>query len=334
VERLASARPVAAAAFVRRWGISLASLASGGVTLVVFRRGVPHVGWIVGYALGLALVVAALRYARDRLVAGGRHRVVFAGEYTVQTLAHGLLLFVLPGYFVSTTFGALTTPFFLLLAAVTLLTTIDPWYRALILPRPGRAAAVLGLALFAGLNVAWPLIGLAPGRAALASAALASLAVARPPGGPGRARWRRLARTALPVGLAVAGAWLLRPAIPPVPLQLIDATLARAVVELEPVEPVTAVSVEALRAWGGLVAYTPVVAPAGLRQAVLHRWRHEGTVVSTVPLPTAVRGGRARGFRTFSHKTDFPADPRGRWTVDVLTASGQLIGRVAFRVTG
>lgn len=332
--RLASARPGAAAAFVRRWGISLASLAGGGVTLLVFRRGVPHVGWIVGYALGLALVVAALRATRGRLLAGGRHGVVFAGEYTVQTLAHGLLLFVLPGYFASTTFGARTTPFFLLLAVVALLTTIDPWYRALVLPRPACAAAVLGLALFAGLNVAWPLIGLAPGRAALASAALAGLAIASPLGGSGTTGWRRVARFAFPMALAVALAWLLRPAIPPVPLQLIDATLARAVVELEPVDPVTTISVEALRAWGGLVAYTPVVAPAGLRQAVLHHWHHEGAVVSTVALPTAIRGGRARGFRTFSQKTDFPADPRGRWTVDVLTASGQLIGRLAFRVTG
>jgi hypothetical protein len=333
VERLAAARPGAAAAFVRRWAMSLASLVSGGAALLVFRRGVPHVGWIVGYALGLALVVAALRYARHRLMAEGRHGVVFAGEYTVQTLAHGLLLFVLPGYLASTTFGARTMPFFLLLAAVTLLTTIDPWYRALILPRPACAAAVLGLALFAGLNVAWPLIGLAPGRAALARAALASLAIA-PPGWRGPAGWRRILRVALPVGLAVPAAWLLRPAIPPVPLQLIDATVARAVVELEPVDPVATISVETLRGWGGLVAYTPVVAPAGLRQAVLHHWRHEGTVVSTVALPTAIRGGRARGFRTFSHKNDFPADPRGRWTVDVLTASGQLIGRLAFRVTG
>jgi len=45
-----------------------------------------------------------------------------------------------------------------------------------------------------------------------------------------------------------------------------------------------------------------------------------------------VQGGRREGFRTFSRKTAFPDDPVGRWTVDVVTASGQLIGRLRFRV--
>jgi hypothetical protein len=46
-----------------------------------------------------------------------------------------------------------------------------------------------------------------------------------------------------------------------------------------------------------------------------------------------VRGGRREGFRTYSRKAAFPADPAGRWTVDVTTSSGQLVGRLSFRVT-
>ena len=99
-------------AFLRRWGISLASLASGLVTLLIFRRGVPHVGWIVGYVVGLWLLFAVLSQARDALLAGGRRLVVAAGDYTIQTLYHGLLLFVLPGYFASTTFDGITVVFF------------------------------------------------------------------------------------------------------------------------------------------------------------------------------------------------------------------------------
>jgi hypothetical protein len=57
-------------------------------------------------------------------------------------------------------------------------------------------------------------------------------------------------------------------------------------------------------------------------------------VVSTVSLATPVQGGRLGGFRTYSRKTDFPPDARGSWTVDVVTAAGQLIGRVRFRVDG
>ena len=117
-------------------------------------------------------------------------------------------------------------------------------------------------------------------------------------------------------------------------MSLVHPTLARAVADLEPVEPVARVSMAELRAWGGLTAFTPVAAPAALHQAIEHRWRHEGRVVSTVRLATPVQGGRPGGFRTYSRKTDFPPDAQGRWTVDVVTASGQLIGRLRFRVDG
>jgi hypothetical protein len=45
-----------------------------------------------------------------------------------------------------------------------------------------------------------------------------------------------------------------------------------------------------------------------------------------------VEGGRQEGYRTFSRKTAFPADAAGGWSVDVMTAAGQLIGRLRFRV--
>ncbi len=318
--------------FVRRWGISLASLASGFATLVIFRRGVPHVGWIVGYLVVLWLLVAVLGQARAALLLRGRHRVVAAGDYTIQTLYHGLLLFVLPGYFASTTLDAITVGFFAVLSAAALLTTVDPWYQAVIHPRPWLGLALCGFALFAGLNVALPLIGVPPAIAVVGSAALAALGL-MPTYFRRAGRWPAAAlRAATVAAFAVAAAWALRPAIPPAPVSLVRPTLARAVLDLEPVDPVGRVSVDELRAWGGLFAFTPVAAPAALRQPIEHRWRHEGRVVSTVRLPTPVRGGRPGGFRTFSRKGDFPADPRGAWTVDVVTASGQLIGRVRFRV--
>jgi hypothetical protein len=146
-------------------------------------------------------------------------------------------------------------------------------------------------------------------------------------------RWGPAALQAATVAvLAVGTAWLVRPAVPPAPVSLVRPTLARAVTDLEPIDPVARVTMNDLRAWGGLTAFTPVAAPAALLQAIEHRWRHEGRVVSTVKLATPVHGGRPGGFRTFSRKTDFPPDALGRWTVDVMTASGQLIGRLRFEV--
>ncbi len=321
-------------AFLRRWGISLASLASGLVTLLIFRRGVPHVGWIIGYVVVLWLLFAVLSQTREALLAGGRHLVVWAGDYTIQTLYHGLLLFVLPGYFASTTFDGITVVFFGVLTAAALLTTVDPWYRAIVHPRPWLGLAFFGFSLFAGLNVALPLVGVPPAVAVLWSAALGALGLT-PTFFERAGRWGPAAGRAGTIAvLAVGVAWIARPLVPPAPVSLVRPTLARAVSDLEPVEPVARVTMDELQAWGGLTAFTPVAAPAPLLQAVEHWWRHEGRVVSTVKLATPVHGGRPGGFRTYSRKTDFPPDARGRWTVDVMTASGQLIGRLRFRVEG
>jgi hypothetical protein len=320
-------------AFVVRWAVSIASLIAGLVTLFVFRRGVPHVGWIAGYVVVLWLLFAALAQLRARLLARGRRLVVVAADYTIQTLYHGLLLFVLPGYLACTTFDGITLPFMVVLAAAALLTTVDPWYRILVHPHPWGGRILFAFAIFAGLNVALPLVGVPPAWALPASAALAGLSLA--PALVERAgSWPRAAAYAVLSAAGAAGlAWLALPAIPPAPLQLMKPTIARDIANLEPLEPVgDRLEARTLAAWGALVAFTPVVAPAGLRQAIVHEWRHDGRVVARVPLPTPVLGGRSAGFRTYSRKADFGAAPAGRWSVDVVTASGQLIGRVRFTV--
>jgi uncharacterized protein DUF5924/DUF2914 family protein len=319
--------------FLTRWAVSLASLIAGLVALLVFRRGVPHVGWIVGYVVVLWLLFAVLTQTRQRLVAGGRRLVLVAGDYTIQTLYHGLLVFVLPGYFASATFDAATGAFFLVLAGAALLTTIDPWYRVLVHPYPWVGRGLFAFAIFAGLNVALPLVGVPPAWGLLGSAVLAGLSLT-PAFVELAGSWVRAAGWGVVAAVAGAGLlWLGLAAVPPAPLQLVRPTLARGVDTLAPVEPIGArVPAATLAAWGGLAAYTPVVAPAGLRQPIVHEWRHDGRVVSTVHLPTPVLGGRTEGFRTFSRKADFPPDPRGQWSVDVRTASGQLIGRLRFTV--
>jgi hypothetical protein len=318
--------------FFTRWFVSVASLAGGLAALFVFRRGLPHVGWIAGYVVVLWLLFAVLTQMRARLEARGRRLVVVAADYTIQTLYHGLLLFVLPGYIASTTLDGVTLPFLLLLAGAALVTTVDPWYRALIHPYPWGARAFFAFAVFAGLNVALPLVGVPPGWALPASAALAGLSLA-PAWVERAAAWPvALGMATLSALVAALAAWLCLPLIPPAPLHLVNARVVRAVDNLEPVGPVDRISARELAEWGGLVAFTPVAAPAGLRQPIVHEWRRDGQVVNRVKLPTPVLGGRSSGFRTYSRKSDFPADAHGRWAVDVKTEAGQLIGRLRFTV--
>jgi Family of unknown function (DUF5924)/Protein of unknown function (DUF2914) len=320
--------------WVRRWGVSIVSLALGLATLFVFRRGLPHLGWIVGYLLLLWLIVAVLAEARAPLETRGRGFMVSAAEYTIQTLYHNLLLFVLPAYWASATLTSPNALFLAGMAAGALVTAVDPLYRALAREHGWIQHAFLGFSMFAALNVALPLVGVQPFTALLGSAALAGLALA-PALRRDVAGWASACGLAVVVALAAVGlVWVGRGLVPPAPLFLAEKTAARDVTDLQPVDPVSgSVRAETVAEWGGgLTAYTAVHAPAGLRQSIEHVWWKNGQEIARVPL-SPVLGGRAEGFRTWSRKSDLGTPPSGRYVVDVMTASGQLIGRLSFTVT-
>ncbi len=305
---------------------------AGFATLVVFRRGLPHVGWIVGYVILLWLLFAGFAQVRQILEERGKRLVITAWDYTIQTLCHGLLVFILPGYYASTTFFSGNVWFFLLLVGAALLTSIDPWHRTVVGPRRWAGHLLFALSSFAALTVALPLVGVRPIWALEGSAVLSALALTpalRRSGGSWKGAWIRSGCLAV---LAAVLLWYFRAGIPPVPLHLARATAARTVIGMEPIDPFTSVSVAQLREWVGVVAYTAVYAPAGLKEPIAHVWIKDGAPVTTIRL-SPVRGGRAQGFRTYSRKGDLGADPVGYWTVDVLAASGQLIGRLRFTVT-
>lgn len=68
-----------------------------------------------------------------------------------------------------------------------------------------------------------------------------------------------------------------------------------------------------------------------LTQQIDHLWLHNGALVDRLTLD--IRGGRAEGYRAWTHKRNFPADAVGRWQPRVVTDSGQLIGLADFTVT-
>lgn len=323
--------------FIRRWGISIASLVGGLLTLLVFRREVDHIRWVVGYVLLAWLLFALAVQVRRTVVAAERrvHRlVVAAADYTIQTLCHGVLLFLLPAYWASATPTSRNVVFLVLLAVLALIATFDPWYRALVSPRPWLGGVFLFASMFGALNLALPLVGVPPHVALPLAAWAATLALA--PAIVQALHWPWLGAVAgttlAGVGLA-ALAFAGRAWIPPAPLFIAETRLAWGLTAEESVEPVAkAIPTRELRE-RGLVVHTAVYAPADLTQSIRHVWRQDGRLVDEVPL-SPVRGGRREGFRTFSRKTAWPADPRGRWTIDVVTDAGQLVGRLSFRVTG
>jgi hypothetical protein len=318
------------------WPISIFSLVLGLAVLLVFRRGLPHVGWIVGYLLLLWLLFVLITELRAPLSEGGRGLVLSAADYTIQTLYHNLLLFVLPAYYAAATLDSRNVVFPALVAAGALVTALDPVYRRLVAPRPWLNHALLGFSVFAALNVALPLVGVQPILALEASAVMAALALAPAFRREGLSGWVRAHALALvAAALALVLVWFARGLVPPAPLVLARAVAARGVAELEPVEPVHGgvVSAATVLEWGELAAYTAVYAPAGVRQPITHIWWRDRRQIARVVLPTPVLGGRREGFRTYSRFTDLKAPVAGRYRVDVVTASGQLIGRLRFTVT-
>jgi hypothetical protein len=82
-----------------------------------------------------------------------------------------------------------------------------------------------------------------------------------------------------------------------------------------------------------LYLYSAVFAPIKLQTKILHIWQHyddtanEWRTQAVVSYP--ISGGRDGGYRGFSVKS-LPA--KGHWRVDIETADGRIIGRVAFSV--
>ena len=319
--------------WVEKWGISAGSLVLGLLTLFIFRRGLEYFPWFVGYLILLWLAGVVLAEARQALAARGGRVVWLAVNYAIQSMFHGLLLFLLPIYYASTTLASRNVWFLIVLATAALLTTIDPWYRA-VLRRFGWVEIVLfGFGLFASLNVAFPLLRVRSTWALALSGIVSMLALAPVFRRGPDSSWKNALVRAGMWGVAVALVlWPLRGWIPPVPLHLTRATLTRSVTHLEPAEPVSTVTVDELRTWGGIAAFTAVAAPAGLREPIYHVWWKNGAEVARIAL-SPIRGGRPGGFRTYSRKADLGQDPAGVWSVDVLTAHGQLIGRARLVVT-
>ncbi len=318
------------------WPISILSLMLGLAALFVFRRGLPHVAWIVGYLLLLWLLFVLITELRAPLHERGQGLVATVADYSIQTLYHNLLLFVLPAYYAAATLDSPNVIFPAMVAAGAVLTAIDPLYRRLVQPRPWLNHALLGFSMFAALNVALPLVRVRPFIALESSAVLSALALA-PAFRRGAGGWLRAHAHALGAALiGVALVWVVgRFVVPPAPLFLARAVLARDVVQMRPVDAVESAVIPAatVTEWNAMTAYTAVYAPAGIRQPIRHVWWRDQEQVAYVDLPTPVRGGRLQGFRTYSTYTDLKPPVAGRYRVDVVTASGQLIGRLRFTVT-
>lgn len=255
-----------------------------------------------------------------------------AVHFVTQQIQQEILFFALPFLFGASLWVPGHVIFMLVASAVALLITLDPIYFHRLAPHPGLSSAlhayctliaalvVLPIALHLPLERALPLA-----LAITAATLLASLP--------------RMLLAARGIGLRLAGCvalvlafallWSLRGWIPPAGFWVRDARISSHIDALEPGPARRELSLAELQAQGA-VAFVAVRAPAGLSQAVVFEWRHEGALIDRIP--AQISGGREQGFRTYSRKQNFPADPRGRWRVDLRTPDAQIVARLRFEV--
>jgi hypothetical protein len=325
------------------WLHSLYALGLGAGVIAFAQTGFER-AHLLAVSLGLAWLLVVLFFrvfrspheAHPLESADKRARVRFyVMTYALKNLYQGMLFFLLPFYWKSTTFGAANTWFVLLLGACALLSTLDIVFDHVLMRWRTLASIFHGVTLFGCLNLVIP--ALFPDTrtlySLLAAAAITvigfwTLHV------PGRALRKPayLGVFALSVGAGVGIVYAARAGVPPVPmyvssaavgpLQLPDGRLAMEVKTLHP------------SVIQQLIAVTDIVVPGGKGDRLRHRWVHAGQEVHRSGEETSRIDGPKGVVRLRSSLTgkDLPQDLVGSWTVAVETEDGQLVGRAAFDV--
>ena len=252
-------------------------------------------------------------------------------RYATQMIHQESLFFVLPFFFITTTWNSGQLVFTGLLGAAALVSITDPLYYKWLAPKRWLFLGLHTLTLFAALLTALPIIlnlttaesyKLALGTAVLLS--IPSLAVSLP-----LKTWRGWLVLPLIVLTLGGTGWLLRSWVPPATLWMTEVAVTTQLQDRTPGESLKTISASELRS-RGLYAYTSINAPRGLNERIYHVWKHNGKEVDRIALD--IHGGRKEGYRAWTHKQNFPPDSVGRWQVRVLTEDGQMIGVLRFLV--
>jgi hypothetical protein len=252
--------------------------------------------------------------------------------FVTQNLQQEILFFALPLLLGATQRDAGQIASTGIVAAAAVISTIDPIYHSRIASQPGVSVVFHAFCTFIAGLVVLPIAAAMPLEQALPIAMMLSgawliLSLPRMMSGLAHHRLRLLGLVALPIAFAVL--WELRAHVPPAGLSLKNSRMTQTLDGLQPGAAIKAIDPDSLLT-NGIVAFVAIRAPAGLSQGVVFEWWHLGERLDRVP--ANIQGGSSRGWRTFSRKQNFPADPRGRWRVDVLTPQGQLICRLPFVV--
>lgn len=266
-------------------------------------------------------------------------KISFLGmTYVLKNLYQGMLFFLLPFYWKSSSLDSINAWFVFLLGFLALLSTLDLVFDNLLMRYRVVAAVFYAVTLFACANLVIPaFFSNVPTIVALLSSTVLSVFGFWLLHFPIRTlrdkrTWTILGGVAL---AAVVAVYFARFAIPPVPLYATHngvgiAPLPDGRLELE----VTRVHRSRL---SDLHAVSDVVMPGGEGDSFRHVWRHHKGD-TTYRLERDARVVYKGSDQTVRVMSSLPrdeleqADPVGDWVIDIITTDDQIVGRMRFAV--
>lgn len=293
--------------------------------------------WL-GAALALGLMFAWLLLLLESLIGSWLARRGYPtlprgiSTFIAQMIHQETLFFTLPFVLATTVWNSGQSMYALLVMGMAVLSIADPLYYGI----AGRFRSLYFIfhahCVFLVVLVTLPImlhlttdesLLLALGATLLAAIpSFLHLLKRRSPG-----RWLAFFAIAL---LLTLGGFMGRIWVPPVSLWMTGSALSPALdIQRRTPQGSIALTPDALQAQG-LYVYTAIRAPRGLSETITHVWHQNGERLDSIALDIA--GGREQGYRAWSHKTNFPDDPRGDWRVDIMTEGGQRLGLLRFHV--
>jgi Family of unknown function (DUF5924)/Protein of unknown function (DUF2914) len=325
------------------WWLHSAYALGLGISVVAFaQKGFEHARWLC-VTLGLAWLTVVVFF---RLFGSGAMQApleiaapktklrFYAMTYLLKNLYQGMLFFLLPFYWKSTTSDAPNVWFVALLGTCAVLSTLDIVFDRVLMRRRWAASVFHGFILFACLNLVVPALfpDVKTLVALLVAAGIAPLGVWTLHVAPSALKVpRNVAILAASLAGSIGLAYVARAAIPPVPLHLAYEAVGPFLTK----DDRLAMEVRTLDASviTQLLAVTKVSAPGGHTGGLRHVWRHAGEQIGA-STKTIAHDDKARTLTLRSQlaEDDLPKVLVGHWIVDVLTEDDQLVGRAEFDV--
>jgi uncharacterized protein DUF5924/DUF2914 family protein len=312
------------------WLLPLASFLAGVVSFFMVRRGADFARIMALLALigwPWLLVEPVVR----RLIEQRKRRLGnLVVNFVSQSLQQELLFFSLPFLIGATQLDLGQIAFTGFVGAAALVSTVDPIYERFVATRAARRLMFHAFCSWIAALVVLPMVLHLPLERALPVSLLsmaAWLILTLPLSLYSLKHWAAKAVWVACVLVVPVALWALRAEIPAAGFAVRRARITQSVIEHEPGRAIDEVALDELPE--GVIAYAAIRAPAGLKQSVIFEWRHGPEIERIV---SEIIGGSEGGYRTYSRKYEFGADPVGRWTVDLVTPQGQLLKRLSFDV--